>query len=232
MPLYQHINPLLLGFSFFICNFAGITGHFAIDKLNCMSEIEQTKLTTAPKVGGAVGVPDRHWYIAIVGTNTEKSCREKLDSLGYECYVATQNEIHEWRNGQRKMVETVVITRHVFIRLTEQERRTVVNLPFIKSFMVNKAAAPSHFGIRPVAIVPDKQMKMLQYMLFKASEPIEFVGTPLALGDTVRIMRGTMKGFEGQIVQMKDSEEKFIGVNVGFLGCAILRIPAEDIQKI
>ena len=36
------------------------------------------------------GVPNRRWYVAIVGRNTEKACRERLTALGYESYVATQ----------------------------------------------------------------------------------------------------------------------------------------------
>ena len=116
-------------------------------------------VTSAKGVGDAVGIPGRQWYVAFVGQNTEKSCREKLQRLGYDCYVATQDEIHQWRNGRRHHVERVVISTIVFVHATEDERRDIVNLPFIKYFMTDKALSPTTSASIPSPSSPTRRCR-------------------------------------------------------------------------
>jgi len=186
---------------------------------------------TAQDAGEAVIAPDRHWYVANVGQNREKSSRDKLLGLGYEAFVASQNELHYWNNGRRKMVDTVKITTKVFVHVTEQERRHIVNFPFIKSFMVNRAASLTPTGMHPLAIIPDHQMELLKFMLFKSEKPVHFVETPLAKGDRVRVIRGPLQGFEGEVVRLYGSDAQYVGVNIGFLGCALTEIPLDDVVR-
>jgi len=198
----------------------------------CASEKPITNDTTAQGAGGAVGVPDRHWYVAFVGPNAEKQCRDRLLRLGYEAYAATQEEIHHWKNGKHKKVEVVVITQLLFIHCTPEERKDIVNLPYIRSFLVNKAAKPNSFGVRPVTTIPDRQMQMLQFMLYKAEGPVQFVSTPVVVGDTIRIIRGDMKGLEGEVVELKGSDERYLAIRLSLLGCALLHISLSDVEKI
>ena len=54
----------------------------ADNELNCV--------TTEPfGVGGAVGMGQNHWFVALVKQNTEKSSKEKLTRLGY--YGSSRN---------------------------------------------------------------------------------------------------------------------------------------------
>jgi transcription antitermination factor NusG len=198
----------------------------------CASEKPITNDATAQGAGGAVGVSDRHWYVAFVGPNAEKQCRDRLLRLGYEAYAATQEEIHHWKNGKHKKVEVVVITQLLFIHCTPEERKDIVNLPYIRSFLVNKAAKPNQFGVRPVTTIPDRQMQMLQFMLYKAEGPVQFVSTPVVVGDTIRIIRGEMKGLEGEVVELKGSDERYLGIRLSLLGCALLHISLSDVEKI
>ena len=115
--------------------------------------------TPAIVADDAVGVP--RWYVAYVGTRAEKAVRDRLISLGYEAYAATQWEIHVWRNGRKKKIERPVITQYVFIRLTERQRSVVVTMPEIHYFMVNKAGPTNEYGRHLPAVIPDSQMQML-----------------------------------------------------------------------
>ena len=198
----------------------------------CTSEIPTENSTTAQGAGDAVGVSERKWFVAFVGPNAEKQSRDRLLALGYEAYAATQEEIHHWKNGKHKKVEVVVITQLLFIHCTEPERKEIVNLPYIRSFLVNKAAKPNQFGIRPVTTIPDQQMKMLQFMLYKADSPVQFVSAPVKVGDSIRIVRGDMKGLEGEVVELKGSEERYLGIRLSLLGCALLHISLTDVEKI
>ena len=182
------------------------------------------------KVDDAVGVPERKWFVAQVGQNAEKSSRDHLIRLGYDAFVASKDEIRSWSNGKQKHVEVVIISTWVFVHVTEEERRKIVNLPFIKRFMVNRTMVNPN-GFHPLAVIPDSQMDMLKFMLYRAEKPVQLVSA-FAKGDRIRVIRGSLSGLEGQIVTLYGSDEKMIGVNLGFLGCAVTQISTEDITKL
>ena len=185
--------------------------------------------TTTMGVGDAVGVQSPKWYVAFVGHNTEKACRDRLQQLGYESYVASQEEIHEWKNGRKKKVERVVISTLLFVRVTEKQRREVVNLPFIKYFLTDKARSTNTFGHHPLAVIPDSQMQQLRFMLFNADEPVGFVTEHLRLGDHIRVARGSLKGLEGNVVRYKDGSS-YLVAQIESLGYAMVKIAIEDIE--
>ena len=190
--------------------------------------------TTAHGVDDAVGVSDDSeelfWYVAVVNRNSEKLIREKLLQKGYEAYVASQMEDHVWANGRKKKVEHVLISARIFIRLTEEERREVVHLPYISYFLTDKARSTNEFGVHPLAVIPDREMQMLRFMLCNADSPVDFVSTQFRAGDRIRIVRGALKGFEGEVTRI--SGETYVFVRLSVLGSALTRALPQDIEVI
>ena len=45
-------------------------------------------------------------------------------------------------------------------------------------------------------------------------------------------MKGDMKGLEGEVVELKGSEERYLGIRLSLLGCALLHISLTDVDKI
>lgn len=191
------------------------------------SHCATTALTDAD---GAVGVPERHWFVAVVNHNSEIRSAEKLRASGFTSYVATQKELRIWRNGRRKTVDRVVISSLVFIHCTETERRAAVNLPFIFRFLTDKASASTPSG-RPVAIIPQKQMETLQFMLGHSDTPVEITSRVYGKGDKVRVIRGNLRGVEGIVVTDSDGQSELI-VNLDILGNARCRISPVDLEPI
>jgi transcription antitermination factor NusG len=191
---------------------------------------EDSQVPSAQKVDDAVGVPNRQWFVAIVGRNTEKACRERLSALGYESYVATQMETRVWRTGQKKQVERVLISNILFIHVTERERLEIVKLPYINYFLTDKAGHTNDFGRHPLAVIPDSQMDMLRFMLYHADSPVSFTSEPLRLGDHIRVVRGQLTGCEGYVA--KDGNQTHLVVRIDFLGSAQVSISSEDLEKI
>ena len=190
--------------------------------------------STALGVDDAVGVSSdaekRVWYVAVVNRNSEKLIRERLLQNGFEAYVASQLEEHRWANGRKKKVERVVISARIFIRLTEEERREVVHLPYINYFMTDKARAVNEYGTHPLAVIPDREMQMLRFMLCNADMPVDFVTTRLRAGDRIRIIRGPLKGFEGEVTrQLCDT---YVFIRLSILGAATTRVTPQDIELI
>ena len=184
-----------------------------------MSEKEQQFgiQTSAHVADGAEGVP--RWYVAHVGPRAEKAVRDRLISLGYEAYAATQWEIRVWQNGRKKKIERPVITQYVFIRLTERQRAVVVAMPEIHYFLVNKAGATNDYGRHLPAVIPDAQMQMLQRMLGQSESAVRFATSGFAIGDTVRIL-GWGDNLQGHVVRIPGDRSRYIGIRLDQLGCA------------
>lgn len=187
----------------------------------------------APKtavVGDAVGVAERKWFVAIVNHNTEKAVEERLQKLDYETFVAKQSVMRVWKNGRKSKVDKVVIPSLIFIKCTEKERREIVTLPYINRFMTNRVAA-ADTGRSPLAVIPQNQIDTLKYMLGQSDIPVSFVDRPVKLGDRVVVARGSLKGLEGEVIQINEGNADIV-VRVDLIGAAKMTIAASEIERI
>lgn len=193
---------------------------------------ETNSVVTVPSgVGSAVGVAKSNWFVAVVKNNTEKAVLERMLKLGYECYVPIQKEIRIWRNGKRAIVDRVVIPSLVFIHCTEAVRRDVVSLPYIIRFLTNRAGSSPEGLNKPLAIIPDSQIRTLQFMVGNSDTPVTFTPCIYRQGDKIRVIRGNLKGLEGE-VQVVDDRHSELSVVIGLLGSAKLTIDTVDVELI
>ena len=186
--------------------------------------------TVLSGVDDAVGVPKRKWFIAIVNARHEKLVANKLEGLGFEAYVATQQELKLWKNGKKKLIDRVIIPSIVFIKCSEKERRQIVSFPFIYRFMVNRTAASGTLN-KPVAVITDKEIDKLKFMLGQSDYPVNFEPRSFRIKDNVRVIRGSLAGLVGEIA--KDSDGKHtLTVLIEQLGYARVNINPQDVELI
>ena len=172
----------------------------------------------------------RQWLVARVAPNTEKASRERLIELGYDAFVASQQEIRIYKNGnrkKRKKIERVVITQYVFLHLTEQERRTVVTLPFVKAFLINRSSEQRTF-----ATVSDEQIRRLKRMLGQSEQAVQFITSGFTLGEEVIVMNLGNNDYTGRIVRVPGDNSTYVGVRLDTLGCAYLEISPENLMPV
>ncbi|WP_288278145.1 transcription termination/antitermination NusG family protein [uncultured Prevotella sp.] len=172
----------------------------------------------------------RQWLVARVAPNTEKASRERLIELGYDAFVASQQEIRIYKNGnrkKRKKIERVVITQYVFLHLTEQERRTVVTLPFVKAFLINRSSEQRTF-----ATVSDEQIRRLKRMLGQSEQAVQFITSGFTLGEEVIVMNLGNNDYTGRIVRVPGDNSTYVGVRLDTLGCAYLEISPENLLPV
>ncbi len=174
------------------------------------------------KIDDAVGVNIRKWFVAIVNNNTELSTSKKLNSLGYETFVP-QQEIVSIIDGKRKKCKRVVISTLLFVYITEQERKQIVSLPFIKRFMVNISGMKDSFGKHPIAVIPDCQIQQFRRLIEKSENEVHIESLPKNIGSKVIIVNGALKGLTGHVVQLSDEKSFFI-IQLDVLGCAKIQI--------
>lgn len=181
-------------------------------------------------VDDAVGVPKKNWYVAIVNSRHEKTVGDKLQKINVESYVATQKEMRVWKNGRRKLIDRVVISGVVFVHCTEMERRNIVKLPYINRFMVNRTADSGTLN-RPVAVINDSEIARLKFMLGQTEHPVEILPTAFRVKDNVRVIRGSLRGLEGEIRENSDGTHTLV-VSLSLLGGATVFIEPQDVEKI
>ena len=180
----------------------------------------------------AVGVPKRHWFVALVDTKKELVVRDYLKRAGYEAFVASKVEIHTWANRQRKKVEQLIISRYVFVHVTETERRQIVWHPYIKSFLVNKAMANDDGKLSSVASVPDREIKVLRIMLQQPDAEVMFAPEDLTIGKTIVFTGIGYNRLEAEIIKLPSDKKRYVGVRINGLGCAYMQIPQKWILEV
>lgn len=185
--------------------------------------------TARQSAGGAVGVESRKWFVAIVKNNTEKTVRDRLEGLGHEAYVASQQMVRVWKNGRKAKVDKVLLPAIVFVKCSEAERREIVALPYINRFMTNKAASGEGLRSKPLAVIPQEQIDTLRFMLGQSDIPVRMVDTPYKLHDKVIVTRGNLRGLVGEIVKTADGKSDLV-IRVDILGCAQVSISAIDVE--
>lgn len=194
------------------------------DKVDCTD-------TPVPQgVDGAVGVPEPYWYVAVVSPRHEKKVAETLTRQNITAYVASQKEMHLWRNGRRRLVDRVVIPSVVFVKCTESERLKIVALPFVKRFLVNRAIETGGLN-KPAARIPDDQIEKLKFMLGQSELPVTFSPESYRVNDNVRVIRGQLKGLQGRIMANSDGTHT-LTVDIELLGGATVKIDPTDVEKI
>lgn len=181
----------------------------------------------------AVGVSDttKKWYIIQVNNNTEQSSFKKLADLGYESYLPAQETISIWKDGRKKVRQRILIPNIVFIRLAEPERKDILQFPFVKRFMVDRACAVDSYNRHPVATIPDEQMAQLKFMLGQSDSRVSIEPEQLVLGSRIRIVRGVLRGLEGELLQ-SNVGKSYIVVRLDCLGCAKSEVSLSDVELV
>lgn len=189
-------------------------------------KINKGETAVRPSTDGAVGVPDAKWYAAILKRpRAEKITADQLTRQGYEVYVPTQKTLRNWSNGKRKFIDRVVIPAIIFIHCTEEDRLKVVSHPYIARYMVNRA------GGNKVAVIPDRQIDCLKFILGQSDVPVEFIPTEYKCGDKVRVIRGSLMGLEGEVIDLNSAKSE-LTILIPNFGCAKLVMDTVNLELV
>ena len=84
-------------------------------------------------------------------------------------------------------------------------------------------------GEHTPAVIPDEQMERFKFMLDYSDEAVEMCTEPLAPGELIRVVKGPLKGLEGELVEV-DGKAKVV-VRLDLLGCAGVDMPVGFVEK-
>lgn len=182
-----------------------------------------TRTSSPVDVTGDREAHPKYWIAALVQMCTERKVGEKLSKLNIENWVPIQSEIHQW-SDRKKRVLRVVIPMIVFARVDNVEETQLKSLSFINKIL-------SYPGQKNPAIIPDEQIERLKFMLNNAESNVELDNNQLQIGEQVRIVRGSLKGLEGEL-HVIDSDKMMVALRIECLGCACVKVSSADIERI
>lgn len=176
------------------------------------------------KVSFVNGTNDREaypkrWIAVIVQANCEKKTATRLGKAGYETYIPTQQEIHQW-SDRKKKVTRLIIPMVVFVRATVIEEEWLREQSFIHKLLALPGSDEDR--TRFATPIPDNQIERLKFLLENAESEVTIVSN-LNIGDAVHVTSGPLKGLEG-VVSEVDEKSSIVGVQIDGLGYACVKI--------
>ena len=163
----------------------------------------------------------KRWVAALVKMNCEKKVAAKLDKMGVANYVPIQLEEHQW-SDRKKKIDRVVIPMVVFVRLAQDEEGDFRRLSFILKLITypdsKELATP----------IPDEQIEKLKFLLNNANTKVSIIEN-LKAGDRVRLVRGPMKGLEGELSYI-DESKPIVAIRIDGLGYACVSVEKNNLE--
>ena len=165
----------------------------------------------------------KRWVAALVQMNCEKKVAAKLDKMGFANYVPVQQEEHQW-SDRKKKIDRIVIPMVVFVRLAQNEEDEFRRLSFIIKFI-------TYPGSKELTTpIPDEQIEKLKFLLHNADAKVSIVEN-LKVGDKVRLVRGPMKGLEGELSYVEENKP-IVAIRIDRLGYACVSIEKINLERI
>ena len=129
------------------------------------------------------------WYAARTRYGQELMVRDQLVKEGIEFFIPTVPS-----KGRRN--ERPAITNLVFLKTTKNRAFDLAKEGLRVKYMIDCVT-------RTLLVVPDKQMEDFQKVMDLSLESGGLIDCPIALGDRVRIVKGPLKGVEGNVTDLQ-----------------------------
>ncbi len=165
-----------------------------------------------------------HWYAAYTRRNREFAVKERLDKLGVENFLPTEELVRETPFGRKKAM-VPLIHGMIFIRTDKETSFSLLNDYSLRIVYLKDIEG------RHSLIIPDKQMADFMFLLDVASKGIEVLNKDLKKGDRVRVVKGPLAGLEGELMRIRGHKRVIIRLE-GVASIATSYIPSSFLEKI
>ena len=143
-------------------------------------------------MGTALTTDHPCWFAARTRCGAELGVRDRLDRLGTEHFLPV--ELLR-RSRSRTTYEHPLIPGLIFLRATKKQACAPTNeLRLPVRYLIDPAT-------HSLLVVPDKQLDDFRRVLDLSAEEGGLLDQPLSLGDFVRVIKGTLRGVEGRVLE-------------------------------
>ncbi|MDO5443613.1 MAG: hypothetical protein Q4G10_08080 [Bacteroidia bacterium] len=155
---------------------------------------------------GISGDGNIHWYAANIRNGQWKKTGRRLEELGVQFYIPLS------------------FNTLLFVRTTKPMALSLVNSGEIGAhYLIDR-------NTRTIMTVPDKQMEDFIKVIDLSPDAECLTQVPIRKGSRVRVVKGSLSGVEGEVLEMPDG--LFLIVSVCSLLCAKVEIPKSYVVAI
>ena len=163
-----------------------------------------------------------YWHAVFTASRAEKKVRSRFLEAGIECFLPVQTVVRQW-SYRKARVEVPVIGGMIFVHVAKEAHLSVLRTKGVVSFLRLK-------GDTGPAVIPDRQMDTFRFLLDFSDEAIEMSNEDIREGDLIVVVKGPLKGMEGELVSLKGVTK--VLVRIDLLGCAMVNIPVSFVEKL
>jgi len=163
---------------------------------------------------------NKKWYAIYTKSRAEKRVYDDLIEKEIKAYIPLQKKLKQW-SDRKKMIETPLFTCYVFVFINIiKERLKVLQTDNVVKFV-------SFSG--EIDPIPQKEIDMIK-LIIDSNTQVEISGENFKPGDKVKVVAGSLKGLEGEIIKGKHNRVLFriTSVNQNLL----VKIPAQLLEMV
>ncbi len=150
-----------------------------------------------------------NWYAVYTKSRTEKKVASLLLREQIEVYLPLKKTLRQW-SDRKKWVEEPLIKSYVFVRISEKEYYTVLNIPGALRYVFFEGKA---------APIAEWQIIALQKVV-SGTIDFDISSEVYKKSDLITITSGTLKGISGEIIELRGNKK--ILIRIEQIGYSIL----------
>lgn len=164
----------------------------------------------------------KFWIAVYTRPKSEKKASSILNHIGIETYIPIQTEIRQW-SDRKKKIEVVIIPNIIFAYIRESDINTIRKIYLItKILSIPGSKKPAH--------IPISQIERLKFMIRESESPVSFRSVDFKKHDTVKVIRGKLKGLTGIVKNISENRSNLI-VFIDLLGGAMVEVANSDLES-
>jgi transcription antitermination factor NusG len=165
-------------------------------------------------------MPEKNWYALYTKPRWEKKVAQLLEERGIENYLPLQKVLKQW-SDRKKWVSEPLFRSYIFVHIMPDQYLPSLQTAGVVRFVTFEKKA---------VVIPPVQIEAIKTYIQTGEELIQ--ETPDAkTGDHVVVMRGTLKGLEGTLVQISKKKRLRIMIE-GIQQSLHIKVPLSYIKVI
>jgi len=161
------------------------------------------------------------WYAIYTRSRGEKMVAKLLSDQGIDIYLPLERKLRQW-SDRKKWVEVPYINSYVFVKTSEKEYYDILNTQGVIRYITFNGKA---------AAIPEWQIDVMKKII-SSETPVIFSSQQFRKGEKVQIEKGTLMGYEGEVVKDSDGKKKVM-IRIGQLGISMMvQLELTDVKKI
>jgi len=146
------------------------------------------------------------WYALYTKPRWEKKVAEVLFRKKIENYCPLNKVLRQW-SDRKKIVLEPLFASYVFVKAAEKNHSEIRKMDGIINFV---------YWLNKPAIIRDEEIESIKDFL-KEHANVRLEKTSVNINDRVRITRGALMEYEGQVIDIKNSTVKVILPSLGYM---------------